>query len=315
MEPHEDLPEALHRCAALSDEELLAGLAASAEDERRAQSALIALLAEFDARKLFTEEGFPSLYAYCTEKLGYSGGEAAWRMHTARAVRRFPEVLGLLERGETHMGAVVTLGPLMTQDNHERLLKEARGKNRRELDFMVASLLTPPASTPAPEGEPASAAPPPPPGIRDRIEPLSADWVRLSFVTGAGFLSLLDRGRDLLRRKHPSGRMGEVLAEGLDALLDGKDPDRKTPARPVEGPPDHKRRIPQWVKDEVWKRDGGRCTFVAGDGRRCAETGGLEYDHLIPWALGGPSNDPRNIRLLCRAHNQALARKAFGGGS
>jgi hypothetical protein len=317
MENPNSLPEALCRCASLSDEALVSKLTALAGEERRAQNALIAHLMEFDARKLFSEEGFPSLYAYCTEGLGYSGGEAAWRMHTARAARRFPEVLRLLEKGETHMGAVVQLGPLMTQENHVELLRQARGKNRRELDFMVAGLLTPPAaSTDAPKG---SAAPtqPPPPGLRDRIDPLSADWVRLSFIAGAGFLSLLDRGRDVLRHKHPSGRMEEVLSEGLEHLLDKKDPGRKAASPPPAecSGPDHRRRAPQWVKDEVWKRDGGRCTFVSGEGRRCAETGGLEYDHIVPWALGGPSNDPRNIRLLCRAHNQSRARREFGEGA
>ena len=150
----------------------------------------------------------------------------------------------------------------------------------------------------------------------------SRDARATAFLASPDVWALLRSGRQGASLHAPCYDMGmsdparlSIGVEGLDALLDGKDPDRKTPARPVEGPPDHKRRIPQWVKDEVWKRDGGRCTFVAGDGRRCAETGGLEYDHLIPWALGGPSNDPKNIRLLCRAHNQALARKAFGSGS
>ena len=53
----------------------------------------------------------------------------------------------------------------------------------------------------------------------------------------------------------------------------------------------------------VWKRDGSRCAFVAGDGRRCEETRYLELHHVRPWAVGGaPIVD--NIALLCRAHNQ-----------
>jgi 5-methylcytosine-specific restriction endonuclease McrA len=72
------------------------------------------------------------------------------------------------------------------------------------------------------------------------------------------------------------------------------------------------RRIPQWVKDEVWARDGGQCAFVPPDGARCPEREGLEFDHVMPWALGGRSFDPRNIRLLCRGHNQDRARRMFG---
>ncbi|MDD5657597.1 MAG: HNH endonuclease signature motif containing protein [Elusimicrobia bacterium] len=71
------------------------------------------------------------------------------------------------------------------------------------------------------------------------------------------------------------------------------------------------RRIPQSVKDEVWARDGGRCAFVSAGGKRCDERDGLEFDHVVPWAMGGRSHDPRNIRLLCRAHNRLRAWAIF----
>jgi 5-methylcytosine-specific restriction endonuclease McrA len=73
------------------------------------------------------------------------------------------------------------------------------------------------------------------------------------------------------------------------------------------------RRIPQWVKDIVWARDGGSCSYPRAGGGRCGARGGLEFDHIVPWALGGPSDDPKNIRLLCRGHNQEEARRLFGG--
>lgn len=72
------------------------------------------------------------------------------------------------------------------------------------------------------------------------------------------------------------------------------------------------RRITKGVKDFVWGRDEGRCAFAAPDGMRCSATKNLEFDHIRPWALGGSSDDPANIRLLCRAHNQHAARKIFG---
>jgi 5-methylcytosine-specific restriction endonuclease McrA len=72
------------------------------------------------------------------------------------------------------------------------------------------------------------------------------------------------------------------------------------------------RSVPQAVKDAVWRRDEGQCVFQLPNGERCPERGGLEFDHIVPFALGGPSNNPRNIRLLCRAHNQELGRRTFG---
>lgn len=50
------------------------------------------------------------------------------------------------------------------------------------------------------------------------------------------------------------------------------------------------------VKVFVWQRDGGRCT-------ECGSQTDLEFDHVIPLALGG-SNTARNIQLLCAACNR-----------
>ena len=66
------------------------------------------------------------------------------------------------------------------------------------------------------------------------------------------------------------------------------------------------RHIPDWIKRTVYDRDGGRCTFTDDRGRRCAETGGLEFDHLDGFARTH-SHDVDRIRLRCRAHNQHAA--------
>jgi 5-methylcytosine-specific restriction endonuclease McrA len=145
---------------------------------------------------------------------------------------------------------------------------------------------------------------------------------RLTLICDASLLHKLERARAVLQGKHPAGRLEDIFAEALDVLLDQKDPERRLdkmqrlrrrPPRSAAG--NESRRIPQWVKDEVWVRDGGRCAFAAPDGARCTESEGLEFDHIVPWALGGRSHDPRNIRLLCREHNQTRARRMFGGAA
>ena len=49
----------------------------------------------------------------------------------------------------------------------------------------------------------------------------------------------------------------------------------------------------------VWARDGGQCTFVSADGRRCSERHALEFHHDEPDGFGG-DRSPDNIRLACR---------------
>lgn len=57
-----------------------------------------------------------------------------------------------------------------------------------------------------------------------------------------------------------------------------------------------RQRIPQDVKVLVWQRDGGRCVD-------CDAQSELEFDHIIPLAMGG-SNTERNLQLLCAACNR-----------
>jgi len=56
------------------------------------------------------------------------------------------------------------------------------------------------------------------------------------------------------------------------------------------------RRISQKVKNEVWKRDEGKCV-------QCGSNEKLEFDHIIPFSKGG-ANTYRNIQLLCESCNR-----------
>jgi len=156
------------------------------------------------------------------------------------------------------------------------------------------------------------------PSSPPRIEPGAPRRVRFSFTGDEALLRKLARARAVLKRRYPAGKLEDIFAEALGLLLDKKDPAcrlKRKAGLKRQPPPSQSaletRRIPQWVKDEVWSRDNGRCAFKAPDGTRCPERGGLEFDHVIPWALGGRSHDPGNIRLLCRAHNQLQGRRIF----
>lgn len=54
--------------------------------------------------------------------------------------------------------------------------------------------------------------------------------------------------------------------------------------------------IPQQSKIEVWQRDQGRCV-------ECGSQEKLEFDHIIPVAMGG-SDTTRNLQLLCETCNR-----------
>ena len=120
--------------------------------------------------------------------------------------------------------------------------------------------------------------------------------------------------QDMLSHAVAPGDAASVLERALDVLLEElarrkfsatEDP---RPGRPTaEG----SRAIPAAVKREVWIRDLGRCTFVSVSGHRCEERRLVQFHHLHPWAMGGPST-AENIVLLCAAHNQYAAELDYG---
>src|SRR5262249_46550834 len=73
------------------------------------------------------------------------------------------------------------------------------------------------------------------------------------------------------------------------------------------------RHAPAQVKREVWKRDGGQCTYVSESGRRCEARGDVEFDHVKEFARGGETTVD-DLRLRCRGHNQHVAERTFGAG-
>lgn len=366
--------------------ELLALMKRLAAAERTLSVHSLLQLAEVQRRKLFRDEGFPTMFAYCVGELGYSEGNAFRRLQAVDAARRFPEVIPLIKEGRITICALSVIARHLTSENCGALLKSAEGKSVRDVarfaaelaprpdkrdtirvlpapsmmrpasraavatptEFIIPSVESPVsqaesrgprsdlpifqtesqialADTPVPPTE--LSAPPPvlpaPPAessalipasgherprwLRQKITPLSLDRVHFSFTGSEELRRVLGRCSELLWHRFPGGHLEDVTLELGRAYLQRKDPELLPPVKQKPPRSAETRSSPRWVRSVVYRRDGGRCVFVSEHGRRCDARRGLEYDHIVPWAKGGRSDDPANIRLLCRAHNQRAA--------
>ena len=317
MEPYRGLPDA----------EVLRRMDELAAAERLAIVDVVACLAEVDRRKLFSRT-HPDVFRYCTERLKMSLGSAYRRIWTSRAADLYPEIYADLRDGSLTVCVVAHLARQLGLNKVGTALPSCRGKSIRDVEAWVAARMPP--SAPPPDRVKVG-----PPMLRKDgqfVEPQeggnmfdaaapSAPLVPTylySFTASAELHAAIERLKDILWNARPFGSLDDFLKIAVEEYLSRHDLSLKVAranAASDKAPGAEKtRRAPNPVRDAVWARDGGRCAFVGEDGVRCACRRGLELDHVVPYSLGGASDDPANLRLLCREHNQSERRRVLGEG-
>jgi hypothetical protein len=316
----------------MSNEKLLAELGVLVNADREMTALLLAHLAEVDARTLYRPAGYSTMHEYCVRGLHMSDDSAYKRARVARAARRFPQLFDAIADGRLHVSGVAVLAPHLTDENVDELIAEATHRRKIDIEIIAARLAPRPdvpdailsRSSAADDASTANAAsqglaPGPVPAQSEpntRVQPLAPERFGLQMTIGQETRDKLERAKDLMRHRNPSGDLAVVLDAALDALLAKLEKqkfgatDRPRAARPrsAEADPTY---IPASVRRAVYERDQGMCTFVSADGVRCTERGFLEFDHTIMVCRGGqPTVD--GVRLRCHAHNQHAAEQALG---
>jgi hypothetical protein len=153
--------------------------------------------------------------------------------------------------------------------------------------------------------------------LHARVAALSAHAFAVQFTRGRDADERFRYLQDLLGHQVSRADIAEVYDRAVRELIKKMEHVRygacERPRTAGAGSGDDPRHIPAKVKREVWKRDGGQCTFVSESGHRCEARGDVEFDHVIEVARGGESTAD-NLRLRCRGHNQHAAEQTFGAG-
>lgn len=182
----------------------------------------------------------------------------------------------------------------------------ASGKTVEPAQGASSTRRAPAALSPRAAPEAVAAPPASKPAI---VAPTAPQRYRIQVTVDQETHDTLRQAQDLMRHSLPSGDPAVIVARALrllvDDLLKKKSASTSKPAK-SRALADGSRTIPAAVMREVWRRDAARCAFEGLRGR-CPERGGLEYHHVIPYALGG-SATADNIELRCRAHNAHQAR-------
>ena len=258
-----------------------------------------------------------------------------------QGLRAYPVLFERIRKGEIHLAGVILLAPLLTPQNHVELLDLARHKSRRAIEVLLANRAPKPdvparvrklpepspvpvvpmrSETRSPPHETSSreASPPVPRASSPAPSPLGANRFKIQFTGNQALYVKLQEAQALLRHQIPDGDIAEIFDRALTLLVE--EANRKKFAQTSRPRARSKatrkcgaasRHVPARIKRAVFERDGGRCTFVRRNGRRCGSPDFLEYHHLDPWAKAKQHSVER-IELRCRGHNHHAAMEDHG---
>lgn len=248
------------------------------------------------------------------EVLGRAAGKTEDEVKAlVAALKPRPEPIDLLRRWPMPQGGPASSGP----GPGPKDVSQETGR-------LAAVSATPRVASLASLPQPAALPPPASPSARKsdvgrlaRIEPIGEARYLLRAGVGQAFVDQLREARALLSHQLPGGDLEEVLTECVRIAVGALVKKRRGAGKQTGGTRPAVRRtrhVPAAVRDEVWRRDEGRCAFTAEGGRRCGSRWQLELHHRVPFARGGPSTVD-NLELRCRAHNAHAAEMDFPGFS
>ena len=256
---------------ALSDRELLRETRNLVRHERHLQGAVIDHLSEIEARGLYLERGFSSLFDYAVRELGYSDAAAARRIGAMRLCADQADAREGLRDGSLTLSAAAEL-------------QWAFDRQRRRGSISGTAAIAP-AGTPAADSAPAVPLPPaepePPPLVldavgrqklveeaagksarqvrrmlvdldpelappADRVRPLGDGRYELKATIDAECQQGLEQLRGLLSHVDPRMTLGQLVGRLVQEALDRHDPGRPPrQARSGSRPADAKANAPR----------------------------------------------------------------------
>jgi hypothetical protein len=88
--------------------------------ERKITAEIIEHILEIDRKKIFSQMGYPTLFSFLTEYIGYSASAAQRRIEAARLLKVVPEVKDDLQSGSLNLSQVALVAQSIRQKQKER---------------------------------------------------------------------------------------------------------------------------------------------------------------------------------------------------
>ncbi|WP_413581859.1 HNH endonuclease [Bdellovibrio sp. HCB288] len=306
----------------LSNNDLLTRVEKLARTERKITHLVLWHLIEVEGRRLYLDLGYTSLFKYLTTHLNYSEDSAYRRIQAAKLLKKVPQVEQSLEDGSLNLTQMQQVQKCLTKElesgvnvsleQTKSILAQIQNKSSFETQKILSVEFNQPIQT------------------HETIKPQSDDSVRLEITLTDEQMRHLQNAKDLLSHVLPNPTWAELISYlaqtqihkrlGKKAVLQGSiamlnadtaegnigESEAKVEQRNKETIA--RKAIKISTKRVLLKKAHHCCEFLHPTLGRCNSKYQLQIDHRLPLALGG-TNDESNLRVLCRLHNMAEARR------
>jgi hypothetical protein len=250
--------------------------------EREVTSQILHHLKENDRRKLYSDHHCPSLFAYCVNILGYSESSAQRRIVAARLLSDLPEIESKLEEGTLSLTNISQANQFFREheikslDEKKEILGAIENLTKKQCEKKLFEI--------SGNEKPA----------RETEKRISKNKNKVTLILSDETMEEVEKLKALIGKNLSMDELIKFMAQSTIQKV--KKEKFKQTEKPKSLPPENvKRAVPAAVKREVYQRDQ-KCL-------NCGSLNNLNFDHRIPFAMGGKSN-MENVRLLCSSCNQ-----------
>lgn len=295
----------------LSNDQVVLSLENQFSIERNTSHNILLHLKEIEARKIYAEMGFSSLFWMLVRYFKQSESSARDRLKALGLMMEVPAVEDRLISGDLCMSTVSMAqrqisreeklsGKKVSKEKKIEIVDSITGKTMAETEVLLFQHLPETASNPQ--------------SFERRV---SENATRMSLTVPDDVRDMMVRLKELWAHVDPTMDNVEVMRRAFKLALEKVDPTQRKKTQSATESVKHRsnKRLTYYGKEfdrALWERAGSQCEYVAPKTRcRCSCKFGLQREHIIPIGMGG-TNELSNMQLLCRAHNDLRARKVFG---
>lgn len=293
----------------LNNHDLITSFERAVASERKIIHLVLQHILEIESRKIYADLGYDSMFSYLTQKHGYCESSAYARIQSARLLKQAPDVANKLESGSLKLSQLTKVqkcltaeskqGRTLTVEQAQDLLQKIENKNLFETEKILATELDLPLKA------------------HETTKPQKDDSIRLEITLTSEEFETLQKAKSLLSHTCPEGswaqvitvlakkfsqnKLGKISAKVSSATQSFAAKEVSTKYRPF---------LPINTQRELLKKAQYKCEYRDHQTHNaCNSTYQLQIDHIKPLSLGG-GQEITNLRILCRTHNNLMAKRS-----